>query len=67
MEEIYALLKRRGGGGCGASQEQIEAAVKKYMEENPIQAMLEYDKTKQTVRNKTDSLKYNYQTKVVNY
>ena len=54
MEEIYALLKRGGGGG-GASQEQIEAAVKKYMEENPIQAMLEYDKTKQTVRNKTNS------------
>ena len=67
MEEIYALLKRRWGGGGGASQEQIEEAVKKYMEENPIQAMLEYDKTKQTVRNKTDSLKYNSQTKVVSY
>ena len=38
-------MLKRGGGGGGASQEQIEAAVKKYMEENPIQAMLEYDKT----------------------
>ena len=65
-EELYALFRRRVGGGA-VSQKQIEEAVKKYFIENPISVTLEYDETKQLIRNKAGALKYNEQTQTVSY
>lgn len=51
-EEIYALLKRRGGGG--ASPEEIKKSVNEYLEKNPVKPGATTEQAQQIEQNKTN-------------
>lgn len=52
-EEVYAILKKQIESG-GATPEQIESAVNKYLSENPVQAGATEEQAQQIDKNKSD-------------